>query len=161
MTVVALVSLGILLGSTDAFACSFPLRHHTDQEIKQMAAQALASATTVVDGEVITPMFIGPPPDGTMPVAYIKVSHTWKGRAEDDIATVAYETSCDIFLETKGQKVRILLNGEGIFTASQFTNGAEAVYERDSFNREIDRLLGATRPADFTNPGGPPPPEKH
>ncbi len=159
--VAALVSLGIQFGSTQAFACSFELRHHTDLEVKQMAEQALASATTVIDGEVITPMFDGPPPDGTLPVAYIKVSHTWKGHVEDNIAPVAYFSSCDIFLGTKGQKIRILLNGDGILTASQFNNGEEAFNEQDAFNREIDRLLGATRPADFTNPGGPPQPEEH
>lgn len=161
-TVAALVSIvGILSGSTEAFACSFAIRHHTDLEIKQMAEQALASATTVVDGEVISPMLTGPASDGTLPVAYIKVSRTWKGHVEDDIAPVVYLSSCDIFLGTKGQNVRILLNGVGIFTASQFENGAEAVYESDAFNREIDQMLGATRPADFTDPGGPPPPEKH
>lgn len=148
-------------GATEASACSFPIRHHTDQQVSQMAEEALASATTVVDGEVISPMLAEVPPGGTLPVAYIKVSRTWKGHVEDDIAPVAYLSSCDVFLGTKGQKVRILLHGDGIFTADQLTNGAEAVYERAAFNREIDRLLGAIRPADFTDPGAALPPEKH
>ncbi len=147
-------------GASEAFACSFPIRHHTDLEIRQMAKQALASATTVLDGEVISPMFVGVPPDGTLPVAAIKVSRAWKGHVEDDIVPVAYFSSCDVFLETKGQKVRILLSGTGIFTANQFANGAHAVYEKAAFNREIDRLLGALRAADFTDPGTLPP-EKH
>jgi hypothetical protein len=70
----AVLIIGTTLGAPGAFACSFPIRHHTDQEIKEMAAQALASASLVVDGEVIQPMLI-PYPDGTIPVAYVKVSH--------------------------------------------------------------------------------------
>jgi len=127
-----------------------------------MAEDGFAKATTVVDGEVISPMFFGEKPsEGTLPVAYIKVFHTWKGHVQDDIAPVAYMSSCDIDLEIKGQKVRILLNGTGIFTADQETNGWVAYEQTDAFDREIDRLVGATRPADFTRPGGPPPPEKH
>src|SRR5207248_8006010 len=111
----------------------FPIRHHADREIKQMAAEAFASATTIVDGEVISPMAIGPNlPDGVMPVAYIKVSHTWKGHVDENIAPVAYMSSCDLSLEIKGQKIRILLNGTGIFTANQETNGFAAVYEKDA-----------------------------
>jgi len=126
-----------------------------------MAAQAYAQATTVVDGEVVVPMALDQNlPDGALPVAYIKVTHTWKGHVEDGIAPVAYVSSCNLGLESKGQKVRILLQGEGIFTADQSANGSEAVDEGDAFNREIDRLVGAPRPVDFTNPGGPPPPEK-
>ena len=126
-----------------------------------MAEEAFSKATTIVDGEVIIPMAFEPNrPEGTLPVAYIRVSHTWKGHVEQNVAPVAYLSSCDVGLETKGQKVRILLSGSGIFTADQFANGFHAVYEREAFNHEIDRLVGAPRPADFTQPGGPPPPEK-
>jgi hypothetical protein len=126
-----------------------------------MAEDAYKSATTVIDGEVVYPMWVGdgPPPDGLMPVAYIKVSHIWKGHVEDNIAPVAYMSSCDVSLENKGQKVRILLYGTQIFQADQDANGFAAVYQRDAFNREIDRLLGAPRPSDFIDPGSPPPPE--
>jgi hypothetical protein len=162
----ALIALFVLaetaLAPAQALACSFPIRHHSNQEIVQIAQEALTSSTTVIDGEVVTPMFDGENlPDGTLPVAYIKVSRTWKGSVDGGYATVAYFSSCDVHLGLPGQKLRILLNGTGIFTASQSANGVEAVYERDAFNRAIDRLLGATRPADFTDPGSPPPPEKH
>jgi len=124
-----------------------------------MATEAVASATTIVDGEVVYPMWAGdgPPPDGLLPVAFIKVSHVWKGQVEDNIAPVAYMSSCDVYLGIKGQKVRILLYGTQIFQADQDANGFAAVYQHDPFNREIDRLLGAPRPADFTNPGSLPP----
>ncbi len=153
----ALVAVAAL-GSREASACSFPIRHHSEREIKEIADQAFDSSTTVVDGEVISAMSTSAP-DGTLPVAYIKVSHTWKGHVDDDIAPVAYLSSCDVMLAIPGQKIRILLKGSGIFTADQLANGSEAVYERDDFNREIDRLLGLKRPADFTDPGLPPPAE--
>ena len=161
VTIRRMLSLvALLCGSTEALACSFEMRHYTDSEIRQMAEQALSSATAVVDGEVVSPMFVGALPEGALPVAFIKVSRTWKGQVEDGIAPVVYASSCDVPLETKGQKVRILLNGSGVFTASQFANGAEAVYERTAFNHEIDRLLGAIRPADFRDPGALPPAPK-
>lgn len=126
-----------------------------------MAAEAFAKATTIVDGEVVSPMTIREDlPEGVMPVAYIKVSHTWKGHVEENVAPVAYMSSCDLGLEIRGQKVRILLYGSGIFQADQEMNGFVAVYQRDAFNREIDRLVGIRRPTDFTDPGSPPPPEK-
>jgi hypothetical protein len=139
-------------------ACSFPLRHHTSEEIKKMAEDAFASASIIIDGEVISPMAVGQVPDGTVPLAYIKVLHTWKGTVPDDFAPVAYLSLCDVTLAAKGQKLRILLSGSGIFTADQETNGASVMYEKDAFNREIDRLVGAARPADFTDPGTALPP---
>ena len=123
-----------------------------------MAAEAVAAATAIVDGEVISPMAHGPDlPEGVLPVAYIKVTRTFKGHIEDNIAPVAYLSSCDVSLQTKGQKIRILLTGSGIFTADQHMNGATAVHEGAAFNREVDRLIGAPRPSDFTDPGALPP----
>jgi hypothetical protein len=123
-----------------------------------MAQRAIASATTIVDGEVISPMAIGSElPEGALPVAYIKVLRTWKGKVEDDMAPVAYVSSCDLGLETKGQKIRVLLSGQGIFTADQENNGRHAVQQREAFDRQVDRILGAPRPADFTAAGTPPP----
>jgi hypothetical protein len=160
MNVFAVVTLIFsFLRPTQVLACSFAYQHHTSQEIQRMAAAALSASTTVIDGEVISPMFF-PAPEGTLPVAYIKVSHTWKGQADDGFAAVAYFSSCDLPLVIKGQKVRILLNGTGIFTADAFANGAEAFEQRAVFNREIDRILGTPRAADFTDPGQPPPPER-
>jgi hypothetical protein len=159
LTLILVPLIAYAVAPVKASACSFPLRHYSDREIKQMAEEAFAKATTVVDGEVISPMAVEPV-EGTLPVALIKVTHTWKGRVDENIAPVAYASSCDISLEIKGQKVRILLNGTGIFTADQETNGRVAYEQGDEFDREIDRLVGAPRPADFTSPGGPPPPEK-
>jgi hypothetical protein len=96
-----------------------------------------------------------------MPVAYIKVSRVLKGQVEEDgVATVAYSTSCDIGLETKGQKFRILLSGMGIFTADQLINGAQAGDKAELFNQEVDRILGSSRPAGFVEPGAEPSLEK-
>jgi len=126
-----------------------------------MAEEAFAKASTIVDGEVVIPMTIRPDlPEGAMPVAYIKVSHIWKGNVEQNVAPVAYMSSCDLGLETKGQKVRVLLYNTGIFQADQEMNGGAAVHQQDAFNREIDRLVGSPRPGDFTEPGSPPLPEK-
>ena len=159
----ALLTLGFLFGSSEAVGCSFPLRHYSDPEIKEMAEQAFAKATTVIDGEVISPMALGEnAPEGTLPVAAIKVYYTWKGHVEDDIALVAYVSSCDISLDTKGQRIRILLSGTGIFTAGQEANGSMAYEQRNDFDREIDRLVGAARPsADFARPGDLPSLEMH
>ena len=155
---------GLALGQSPASACSRAVRHYSDKEISQMAARAFASATTIADGEVIAPMAAGLDlPEGTLPVAYIRVSRTWKGQIDsqyDNVVPVAYLSSCDVFLGTKGQKLRILLNGTGIFTADQETNGWASVNEGDAFNREIDRLIGQPRPGDFTDPGEPPPVKK-
>lgn len=158
----ALFSLGFLFGPSQAVGCSFLLRHYSELEVKQMAKDAFAKATTVIDGEVIAPMAVGEnAPEGTLPVAAIKVYQIWKGHIEDDIVLVAYVSSCDIGLVTKGQKVRILLSGTGIFTADQETNGWVAFEQTSDFDREIDRLVGATRPADFTRPGELPAPKMH
>jgi hypothetical protein len=157
---------GIAFAPSWASACSFELRHYSDQEIKQIAERAVASATTIVDGEVISPMTMGDDlltmrPDlreGVLPVAYIKVSRVWKGHVEyDDFAPVAYFTSCDIGLDIKGQKIRILLSGTGIFTADQSNNGWQTGDQHAAFNREIDRILASPRPADFSEPGIPEP----
>jgi hypothetical protein len=91
-------------------------------------------------------------------LAYIKVLHTWKGSVQDGFAPVAYLSSCDVMLAAKGQRVRILLSGTGTFTADQEMNGASVIYEKDAFDREIDRLVGAVRPADFTDAGTALPP---
>jgi hypothetical protein len=157
----AMIGLASLLHVAAATACSFPVRRYSEQEIRQMAEQAFAKATTIIDGEVVSPMTIRPDlPEGVVPVAWIKVSHTWKGQVEENVASVAYMSSCDLSLEIKGQKVRILLYNTGIFQADQEMNGHVAVYQQAEFNREIDRLVGSRRPTDFTEPGSPPPPEK-
>jgi hypothetical protein len=126
-----------------------------------MAAESFASASLVIDGEVIQPMLI-PYPNGTMPAAYIKVFHAWKGHIDypDVPIVVAYHDSCDIALMVPHQKIRILLSGEKIFTASQFNNGYQAPYEEAAFKREVDRLIGSPRPTSFTDPGAEPEPTK-
>lgn len=156
-----LASLLILFGADEASACSFPIRHHSSEEIRGMAAESFASASLVIDGEVIQPMLI-PYPNGTMPAAYIKVFHAWKGHIDypDVPIVVAYHDSCDIALMVPHQKIRILLSGEKIFTASQFNNGYQAPYEEAAFKREVDRLIGSPRPTSFTDPGAEPEPTK-
>jgi hypothetical protein len=160
LSALPMILAGVAISSSDASACSRSVRHYSDGEIKQLAAKAVASATAIVDGEVIVPMATGTDlPEGTLPVAYIKVEHTWKGRVEDDIATVALTTYCDVPLEVRGQRVRILLSGVGIFNAEQELNGWAAPSQTDAFNRAVDHILGAPRPKNFTDPGTPPPPE--
>ena len=161
---VAPVLLACGLAHSPGFACSRVMRHYSNSEISLMAARAYESATTVVDGEVISPMANQHDlPDGALPVAYIKIAHAWKGKVDsesDGIVAVAYESSCDVFLGIKGQKLRILLSGTGIFTADQETNGWAATLNGDAFNRAIDQLIGQPRPLGFINPGEPPPSAK-
>src|SRR5689334_7725477 len=115
---------------TAASACSFPLKEYSDDELTSLARKAFGSADLIIDGEVVSGMAVGQLPDGSMPVAAIKILLVWKGQLSDDIIPVAYFSSCDIFLDTKGQQFRVLLNGNGIFTAGQGINGATASEQR-------------------------------
>ena len=123
--------------STETLACSYPNNQPANGVIRQMAERAFRDATTVIDGEVISPMLF-PYPQGTMPVACVKVLHTWKGRTRMGVAAIAAYTSCDVPLMLKGQKVRLLLSGIGVFTADAFNNGAATGAAINSIGMWID-----------------------
>jgi hypothetical protein len=90
----------------------------------------------------------------------LKVIKLWKGHISGDITLVVYVTSCDIVIEKKGQKFRILLTGSDIFHAQQSLNGA-AVSNLTIFNSEIDRIVGGPRPRTFAGfPGEEPAPRR-
>lgn len=88
---------------------------------------------------------------GSVPAAMLRVIKTWKGKADDEVIVV-YLSSCDITLEQSGQKMRILLNGDGVFRAYQSMNWGIGGDQAD-FNAAIDRLIGSKRPVTFTDPG--------
>lgn len=141
-----------------AHACSFDARRLTKDQVAAEAEQAFRRAGLVVDGEVVTPMAFGPDwKPGSVPAAQIRVTKTWKGKA-DEFITVVYLSSCDIVLDQKGQKVRILLSGESVFRTDQQMNGG-AGGDQAIFNAAIDDLIGDPRPANFASfPGEETPP---
>ncbi len=90
----------------------------------------------------------GVPPLGREPTAYLRVIRNWKGRVpEGRVVRLLHLSSCDVALQTKGQKVRLLLMGDGVFRAGLAMNGAAA--DQSVFNREIDRLAGQPRAGDM------------
>jgi hypothetical protein len=115
----------------------------------------------VIDAEVVTPMSFGSAwRPGLTPIAYLRILRTWKGRIQQDLVPVVYISSCDIGLETKGERLRILLKGEGVFTADQGMNGG-GVQDLTTYQAEIDGLAGRRRsPAMAHFPGAIPPPTK-
>lgn len=95
---------------------------------------------------------------GLTPISYLRISKTWKGRIQKDGGPIVYLTSCDIGLTAKGEKLRVLLTGEGIFRADQGMNGG-GIVDLTTYNAEIDRLVGQRRsPALAHLPGAPLPP---
>lgn len=95
---------------------------------------------------------------GLTPVAYLRVIKVFKGGVPEYDAAVVYTNSCDIGLTVEGQKVRILLVGEGVFRAEQPMNGG-GVSDIMVFNTEVDRIVGKACGSDFARfPGEEPPP---
>jgi hypothetical protein len=125
-----------------------------------MRAQAsVQEASAIIDAEVRIPMYQGPDwKPGLAPVAYLRVIKVLKGHVPEYDAAVVYTNSCDVSLTVEGQKVRILLIGEGVFRAEQPTNGG-GVSDIMAFNAEVDRIVGDVRGSDFARfPGEEPPP---
>lgn len=145
-------SLVFLVASTSSpgWACSFEDKTLTKDQIAFEATKAFERASLVVDAEVIMPMTTEMTP-GSLPAAMLRVIKTWKGKADDEVFVV-YLSSCDIALEQSGQKMRILLNGEGVFRAYQSMNWGIGGDQAD-FNAAIDRLIGSERPVNFIVPG--------
>jgi len=97
---------------------------------------------------------------GLTPIAYVRASKVWKGRVEREAVPIVYITSCDIGLVTRGEKLRILLTGDGVFRADQGMNGG-GVAELRAYNAEIDRLAGQRRPSALAHfPGESLPPSR-
>lgn len=87
---------------------------------------------------------------GLTPIAYLRAFRVYKGRVHPDMVPLVYITSCDIGLATKGQKLRVLLSGEGVFRAEQSKNGG-GIVDLATYEAEIDRLLGHRRSAGVTH----------
>ena len=137
--------------STPAHACSVVLEKLTNQQIAQQAQEAFRQASLIIDAEVIEPMALGSEwQPGLIPAASLRVIAILKGKAENEFITVVYGSSCDIALFRKGERLRVLLLGEGIFQAEQILNGV-AMPELKVFNAEIDRLAGRARPSEFSS----------
>lgn len=131
-----------------ASACSMPLTN-SEAKIKQIAQAMFEQASLVIDAEVVSPMNSDFEwQEGLVPIAYLKVLHVWKGEAPVFLIPVVYIDSCSIDLTTKGQKIRILLEGKGVFSADMGMNGASVV-DLSKFNSEIDRLIGQRRSDDI------------
>jgi hypothetical protein len=134
----------ILFTSAAGCACSLPLRKLTAAQARQQARSDLSRASAVIDAEVIVPMRFGKDwKPGLTPTAYIKVLNIWKGTVERDLPLV-YISSCDISLERKGEKLRILLLGNGVFRADRGMNGG-GILNLMTYQAEIDRLIGQRR----------------
>jgi hypothetical protein len=88
----------------------------TAAQVRQQARYDFRRASAVIDAEVVAPMTFGPNwKSGLTPIAYLKPMKTWKGRVDPDEVPIVYLTSCDIGLRTKGERLRLLLTGQGNF----------------------------------------------
>jgi hypothetical protein len=157
----AIASAGVsaVLFSPSANACSIAQRKLTVAQIRQQANDDFRRASVAVDAEVVEPMGFGSEwKPGFAPIAYLRITRVWKGTIQEEVFPVVYITSCDISLEKKGEKLRILLTGKGVFRADQTMNGA-GVRDEETYQAEIDRLFGHKRsPALAHFPGAIAPP---
>jgi hypothetical protein len=138
----------LILASLPAKACSFPHIETSPEKIKHAAQVAFSQSDSVIDAEVLSPMVLGSAlKDGLTPMAELRVLNSWKGlHKKDDVVFVIFLSSCDIALQTKGEKIRILLNGSHeMYRAEQSFNGYGNA--RRPYNVEIDRLIRRVRPA--------------
>lgn len=158
--ITAIVAL-TLLPASPSRACSFAHQKLTPAQVRQQARNDFRRASAVIDAEVVVPMTFGADwKPGLTPIAYLRASKVWKGRVDRDAVPIVYITSCDIGLVTKGEKLRILLTGDGVFRADQGMNGG-GVAELKTYNAEIDRLAGQRRPSAVAHfPGALPPPSR-
>lgn len=132
-----------------SFACSMVSGKMTALQIRQQAKSSFEESSAIIDAEVILPMDSGKNvQEGLAPIAFLRVIKSYKGEAGSDIVPVVYISSCDISLEEKGQRVRVLLVGNEVYRADQGMNGA-GVSDLAEFNRELDRLVGQRRVASF------------
>jgi len=159
MLAIAAAGLFALFTSSTGSACSFAQRKLTSSQVRQQARDDFKRASAVIDAVVIEPMNFGKEwKPGLTPIAYLKASKIWKGHVEQESVPVVYITSCDIGLETQGEKVRILLTGNGVFKADQGMNGG-GILDLTTYQAEIDRLAGRRRPPALMHfPGAIPPP---
>ncbi|RYF16313.1 MAG: hypothetical protein EOO77_12565 [Oxalobacteraceae bacterium] len=143
--VVAVVSVVSLFATSPSVACSFVRKTMTLPQVRQKARDNFRRASAVIDAEVVAPMAFGRDwKPGLIPLAYLKPTKIWKGRVQHDNVPIIYLTSCDIGLRTKGERLRLLLIGEGVFRADQSLNGGGSG-DLSTYNAEIDRLVGKRR----------------
>ncbi len=160
-TAITAISALTLLAASSSHACSFAQQKLTPAQVRQQARNDFRRASAVIDGEVVAPMTFGVDWKlGLTPIAYVRASKVWKGRVEREAVPIVYITSCDIGLVTRGEKLRILLTGDGVFRADQGMNGG-GVAELRAYNAEIDRLAGQRRPSALAHfPGESLPPSR-
>lgn len=139
------VGVAAVFTSSAGSACSFPHRRLTSAQVRQQAQADFKRASAVIDAIVVEPMKFGSEwKPGLTPIAYLKASKVWKGKVNQELVPVVYITSCDIGLETKGERLRILLTGEGVFRAAQGMNGG-GIRDQATYQAEIDLLAGQPR----------------
>lgn len=139
------VGVAAVFTSSAGSACSFPHRRLTSAQVRQQAQADFKRASAVIDAIVVEPMKFGSEwKPGLTPIAYLKASRVWKGKVNQELVPVVYITSCDIGLETKGERLRILLTGEGVFRAAQGMNGG-GIRDQATYQAEIDLLAGQPR----------------
>jgi hypothetical protein len=159
MLAIAAAGIFVLFTSSTGSACSFAQRKLTSSQVRQQARNDFKRASAVIDAVVVEPMKFGAEwKPGFTPIAYLKASKIWKGHIEQDSVPVVYITSCDIALEQKGERLRILLTGDGVFRADQGMNGG-GIVDLTTYHAEIDRLAGGRRRSALMHfPGAIPPP---
>lgn len=144
---IAVATSGLLVASSPGHACSFALRKLTSAQIRQQARNDFSRSSAVIDAEVIQPMKFGADwKPGLTPIAYLRAIRVYKGRVHPDMVPVVYISSCDIGLAARGQRLRVLLSGEGVFRAEQGKNGG-GIADLPTYDAEIVRLLGRRKPA--------------
>ncbi|MEI5687775.1 hypothetical protein [Sphingomonas kyungheensis] len=158
---IAVACLSAMLASSTGSACSFAHRKLTSAQTRQQARDDFKRASAVIDAVVVEPMKFGPDwKPGLTPIAYLKALKVWKGHVGQESVPVVYINSCDIGLKRKGERLRILLTGDGVFRADQGKNGG-GIVDLTTYQAEIDRLVGRQRlPALFHFAGAIPTPTR-
>lgn len=125
----------LVLAPVPAQACSVIADHiWSPAEQRAAARRAIASATAIVDGEVIRPFVRGGAP------ALVRVHRRFKG-PEQELIEVGERHSCDVALTATGERSRmILVGGPDVYFLDSLTNGSPHI---------VDRLLGSDRERDW------------
>ncbi|WP_162792502.1 hypothetical protein [Novosphingobium sp. P6W] len=141
----SLFSFACLLPASAALGCSPANLEPSKSEIRALAQKAYESASIIADVEVIASG------DDAGNGAVLRSLKVWKG-VHKNLFVMQTETTCDIGLWQKGNRLRIVLDGGSIFfSASQSKNGL-LLDDRAEFEHELDKLIGRARPRHFRQP---------
>lgn len=134
----ATLAIALAAMPIQASACSVVMtREPTYREQMTHARKTVEQASLIIDGEVIEPARRNP--DSSIIPARVKVYRVFKGSVSENV-WIGEETSCDIFLDQPGERMRLLLfGGPDVYTTWVDYSNARA----------IDRILKSDRRKDW------------